>query len=298
MSIKPEVRRLEATIRDLLAGGSKLNPAAQHYIDSTFSNPTVEQLDLILKNEGLADGDSLLELLIAPDETFQLELERTLSAHPLAEEDAEQLAALLDDPATAMVLSFPDGRGPMRIDLTPTLVRCFLSHLKLTWRPHPTLAVALEAAGSTEQGGRLRIRLRNCRVDWSEEKASFMGRLLQSAASGNDCDMGWIDFALEFLSDTPAGADISRALEHRKRMLVKALHQSRRQRELLESANIESLVSRGLRLAHIDEIASRLQVAHIDRISLAVYGRTWPVPEADEVVCDAGNAFDLTRRFC
>jgi hypothetical protein len=124
-----------------------------------------------------------------------------------------------------------------------------------------------------------------------------MAALLQTADSASPDDLAPIDFALEFLADIRHDADVSQALEHRKRMLVRALQQGRRQDELLEKANVETLLSRGVRFIHIDEAAARLQVAHIDRISLAVYGRVHPVPWADVVEVDAGDPFDGGSHF-
>ena len=46
-----------------------------HYIDSTFSNPTVKDLEAILADDANCEKDSLMELLFFPDESLQIQLE-------------------------------------------------------------------------------------------------------------------------------------------------------------------------------------------------------------------------------
>jgi len=285
-----ECRRLASKIQEILHRGTELDPSALHFIDSTFFNPTVKQLDVLLKAADSTDGDILREFLISPDESLQLELEDLLAAHPLEKREEERVARLLDRSHPAMVLNFPDGRGSLRVELTPPLVRRLLSHLKLAWQPPLSLAAALRAAEAAEEHLRLRVRLRNCRVVWSPETADFMTALLKTV--GLSCRQDWecIDFALEFLADIDQDADVSEALDRRKRLLARALQQSRRQKELLEKSNVESLMSCGVRFPHIDEAAVRRQIAHIDRISLAVYGRILELPWADVVEFDTGDA--------
>jgi hypothetical protein len=297
MPIQFECSRLALKIREILERGVELDPPALHFIDSTFFNPTTEKLDALLKTDGRSERDILLEFLVSPDESFQLQLEGLLAAHPVEKESEEKVAGLLDSPPPTMVLRFSDGRGVLRVELTPSLVRRLLSHLKLAWRPPPGLASMLDTVANLEDRNRLRIRLRNCRVDWSPAKVAFMTKLLETGGIGSPHDLECIDFALEFLADIGHGVDVSQALDRRKRLLVRALQQSRRQSELLEKSNLESLVSCGVRLIHVDEAAACLQLAHIDRISLAVYGRVHQVPWADVVEIDSGEAFDRGRHF-
>lgn len=297
MPIDYECSRLALKIREILERGVELDPPALHFIDSTFFNPTTEQLDTLLKTDGRSERDILLEFLVSPDESFQLQLEGLLAAHPVEKENEEKVAGLLDRPPPTLVLRFSDGRGVLRVELNPLLVRRLLSHLNLSWRPPSALAAMFDTVANLEARNRLRIRFRNCRVDWSPSKVTFIAALLETVGLGGPHDLECIDFALEFLADIGHGADVSQALDHRKRMLVRALHQSRRQSELLEKSNLESLVSCGVRVIHVDETAARLQLAHIDRISLAVYGRVHQVPWADVVEFDSGEAFDGGKHF-
>jgi len=64
-------------IKKILGQGIDLNDDVVHYIDSTFSNPTVEELQTILADDSNCEKDSLMELLFFPDESMQVQLEES-----------------------------------------------------------------------------------------------------------------------------------------------------------------------------------------------------------------------------
>ena len=68
-------KKVAEKIIAILQGGLALNSDTQHYIDSTFSNPSVAELDALLQDEFSCETDSLMELLFFPDESVQLQLE-------------------------------------------------------------------------------------------------------------------------------------------------------------------------------------------------------------------------------
>lgn len=98
-------------IRDMLARGVSLPPEVLRFIDSTFFNPTAAELAAVAGDESASERDPLLELLFAPDEAFQVELEETLADR---EPDAERVAGLLCRPSLQVVFRFPDARRPSR----------------------------------------------------------------------------------------------------------------------------------------------------------------------------------------
>ncbi len=50
-------------IKKILSKGIDLSDDVVHYIDSTFSNPTVKELESILADDSNCEKDSLMELL-------------------------------------------------------------------------------------------------------------------------------------------------------------------------------------------------------------------------------------------
>ncbi len=80
MKSKNKNRPVAEKIIEILRSGLTINADTQHYIDSTFSNPSIDMLAALVKDEANCETDSLLELLFFPDESVQLQLEQMIDA--------------------------------------------------------------------------------------------------------------------------------------------------------------------------------------------------------------------------
>ncbi len=54
---------LAKKIEEILRHGLNLSHDVLHYIDSTFSNPSVKELETVINDESDCEKDSLLELI-------------------------------------------------------------------------------------------------------------------------------------------------------------------------------------------------------------------------------------------
>ena len=81
---------LAKKISEMLSKGIGLSADVVHYIDSTFSNPTIEELQIILADDSNCEKDSLMELLFFPDESMQVELEELLERYKPQNEDEKK----------------------------------------------------------------------------------------------------------------------------------------------------------------------------------------------------------------
>jgi hypothetical protein len=259
-------------IRDILERGTDLSPEVMRFIDITFSGPSADELNAILGDESNSERDSLLELLFSPDESFQLEIEELLLLPATGDIDPNQVADLLCRPVLRAGFRMPDGRGWLRVEMTPALARRFVHLLRMNRHIPGSVAAAIDARLAGRQRLRLRALIRSARFDLHPPHMEFLGTLIERLELEDEGGWECFAFALELLADIGA-ADIDQALMARKKLLLKALTLARRQREHLASANFETLVSRGQRLTWVDEAASRRDITCIDRICLAAFGR-------------------------
>jgi hypothetical protein len=276
-------------IRDMLARGVRLSPEVLHFIDSTFFNPTAAELATIAADESASEHDPLIELLFAPDDAFQVELEETLAGRRF---DEERLAGLLCRPPLQILFRFPDARGAIGLEMTPPLARHFVSQLKVD-KPIPAdLSQALTSAADAGDRHRARALIRNARVQFTPETVAFLSAFLTQVGLRDGQAWECLSFALDVLSDGDNPADPFQALADRKRWLVKAMTRGRKQGELLGQASIEILMSQGARLTVIDEADTRRRIGCIDRICAAVFGRLpppgllWPCIDAAELTSE------------
>ena len=81
--VKPDDRKyllLAEKIEQIFREGFVLSDDITHYIDSTFSNPSINELEEIINDEHNCERDSLIELLFFPDDSMQVKLEEFLES--------------------------------------------------------------------------------------------------------------------------------------------------------------------------------------------------------------------------
>lgn len=271
--MEDDCARVASRIREMLARGVTLGPQVLHFIDSTCFNPTAAELAALAADESASERDPLLALLFAPDEAFQVELEETLAGRRL---DEEWVAGLLCRPPIQVRFRFPDTREAVGLEMTPPLARHFVSQLRIERSIPADLSQALESAADAGERHRARVLIRNARVQLTPATVAFLRDCLTQVGLRDGQAWECLSFALDVLADGQHPADIFQALADRKRWLVKALTRGRKQGELLDQTNIETLMSQGARLTVIDAEQTRRRIGCIDRICAAVYGRLPP----------------------
>ncbi|MGW8187714.1 MAG: hypothetical protein ACWGNK_10620 [Desulfobacterales bacterium] len=270
-------RRLVGKIEQLLRAGIEVGPDLLGYIDATFSNPTVTDLERVIADESDPEREGLLELIFFPDEPMQQKLEELLpEAGGLGQGDVDAVAAELSARRIHAALVFPDQRDRLAVDFPPRLVTTFLQRLNLTRRIEPRLAMAISTHVAPLDRIAVRVKLRNARKHTGEGKALFLCDFL-SKLGGDEQMLACLEFTLGFLEDIEDDADVYAALMKRRRIGWQQLHKSVQFEEKLKQDNIETLMLRGERAPHVSREELLKTIAFIERISLAVFGRLDPL---------------------
>jgi hypothetical protein len=270
-------RRLVGKIEKLLRAGIEVGPDLLGYIDATFSNPSVKDLEGIVADESDPEREGLLELIFFPDEPMQQKLEELLpEAGGLGQNDVDAVAAELYTRRIHSALVFSDRRDRLAVDFPPGLVTTFLQRLNLTRRIEPRLAIAISTLVAPVDRIAVRVKLRNTRKQMGDGKVRFLCDFL--AKLGRDDQLlACLDFMLNFLEDIEDGADVYAALMNRRRIGWQLLQKSAQFEEKLKKDNIETLLLRGERAPHVSKEELLKTIAFIERISLAVFGRLDPL---------------------
>ena len=264
---------LEARIRSILARGVAVGPEALGFIESTLPVARSGGLAAALAEASAAESEPVLALLFFPEESLQREIEEILAGRALSPEDEQQLALRLAEPPLRVMFDVPGAGERLELEMAPERVRGFLAHLRLTRSVPKELEKAITAALAPVERSRFRVLWRNARCAASGEAVRFLGRLLRRTDLREPDGWVCLNVMLEFLAEVEAAADIYRRLAARKAFLLNALNRSRRQRDELVRGNMETLISRGVRLVALDEEQARRHIACIDQACLAVYGR-------------------------
>jgi hypothetical protein len=264
---------LAMELHKLLSGGITLSSEVIHYIDSTFFNPTTPELQTVLYDDSNCEKDSLIELLLFPDEAMQLQLEALLERLHLQEADEKSVMDYLLQKPVQVAIRFPAERGYLYVRLTEDVAGQFISRLNISKHLNPDLIGALNHYDDENLSNRIKVKMRNSRFTPTNEKIKFMCLFFEKFdVQGNDI-FECLDLVLSFL-DEPTTDDIYRTLMAKKKFYFRSLQQAKQLETQLQKHNMETLLAKGKRVVLIDPRDARKKMRFIDRISRAVFGKT------------------------
>ncbi len=290
MDSQKKCELLAREIRNILENGINLTGDVVHFIDSTFSYPTIETLQAILDDESNCEKDSLIELLFFPDEAMQLKLEELLERLQLDQSNEAQLLASICREPLEVNFCLPEGRGSFNLPLSSDVAPGLLKRLHVSKHLAPDLRVAIDRhAGENDRNG-YKVKLRNARFEQHDNKVRFLCELFQKVKP-ESLDFGrCLDFSLSLLDEMTDDSDMYQALMAKKRFYLRSLQRAKKLDMQLQKSNLETLLSQGKRIILVDKADAHKKLSIIDRISRAVFGKT----EYYEDLDPDGNRFEVS----
>ncbi|MGB5747746.1 MAG: hypothetical protein WBM69_12220 [Desulfobacterales bacterium] len=278
-------------IKRILSKGIDLSDDVVHYIDSTFSNPTIEELQGILADDSNCEKDSLMELLFFPDESIQIQLEETLEGQRPQEEDENKVWTYLSRDPLQVTFRFDDKRGYFNLPITEDVTRGFLSRLNISKHLEPALIASIIDYGDEANRNRFKVKIRNSRFFPTTEKTDFLCKFFDKIGAQSNDIFECLEFVLAFLDEIKKEKDIYWALMDKKKFYFISLQKAQKMDARLEKNNVETLMSQGERVVLIDQADIRKRMRIIDRISQAVFGKTeyFDQPVGDEMQMEVGS---------
>jgi hypothetical protein len=270
----PKNKQIADKIMEILQRGLAINADSQHYIDSTFSNPSIEALDKVLQDESSCETDSLMELLFYPDEAVQVQLEDLLEDAQLQPEDEKAILAQVCRQSFQTRFRFRDGRGTLKMAVRPANVNAFIQRLNLSRSLDPKIKAAIDRHVAHALQTRCKVRFRNSQPVTAPDKILFLQSFFDKIKLDDAAFFEYLDFILSFLSDLRNETDIFKALMIYKKIYFQGLQKAAKLEKQLKKHNVETLLLGGTRLAHMDKADARKKIQMIDRISLAVFAKT------------------------
>jgi len=267
-------KQVAEKIIEILRDGLTLNADTQHYIDSTFSNPSIGEFEALLQDESSCETDSLMALLFFPDESVQLELEQMIEETHFHRRDEQEIQKRVCSTSLQTQIRFSDGRGALEKRVAPSNAAQFIERLNLSRCLDPKLRSAITRHVHQGLQSRCKVRLRNARPITSPDKISFLQTVFKNLQIDNDDFFDHLDFTVSFLDELNAEADMFQALMAKKKRYLQSLQKAKKLDNQLTRHNVETLLLSGERVSYIDRADARKKIQIIDRISLAVFGKT------------------------
>lgn len=298
-SAPPQPRLPADAVQDLLAEilahGIEVPAEEAAFIAGTWGEGSAERLADGAGGEE-AEAESLIALLFSPPEEVVERVEALLGETGWGRREIEETAQALCRRVRQVAFRLPGG-VEIRLPSTPGRLEGFLERLGVGRDLPGALLEALERVGDRPLRLRLRARVRRARFSWAEESAAFLLLLLERLELERPEDEEAFAFALELLAEPLPAGGIEALLAMRKGLLLRARERGRRQRELLSAAPVETLLARGERLVAVDEERLGREMAWIDRLSRAAFGRIFHEDAAIAGPAAAGDAADLEEIF-
>ena len=261
-------------ILKILRKGITLGNDVVNYIDSTFSNPTIEELEEILQDDSDCEKDSLIELLFFPDERLQYQLEDFLTSRHFQQEDEKKVIDCLCRTPLVVEFHFPEKRQSFSLEIPKTIVHQFIKRLNISKQIDRNLLLTIKNNTTAKHKNRFAVKLRNSRFTVTDNAVWFLSAFFKRWDTENSEAFKYFDFILFFLEELHESADIFEALMKKKRFYLKHLKRTEKFEAQLLKTNMETLMLKGKIPAYIDKNEARENMEIIDRISRTVFGKT------------------------
>lgn len=272
--LKGKYSEVADKIEEVFKNGFVIGGKILHYIDSTFSDPSAAGINEVLSGSGFAK-ESLLRLIFSPDESIQIFLEEFFEEADIRKEDVGRITGYLSSREIQTKIIFPDERGTIKVTLPPVVLREFIDHLNMSVKLHDKLADAVEFIACERSRTLAKVKIRNARKKFEGKRLDFLSLFFEKMGSEKESIFNeYLESVIGILEDADDWSDIYHALSSKKAACFQSLINAERFEELLQKNNIETLLLQGVRPVSVDKDAVLRKMEIIDRICLAVFGKT------------------------
>jgi hypothetical protein len=274
MNADEKCRLLAERIEKILREGIHLNSDVMHFIDSTFSSPRTNELEIIIADSSDCERDSLIELIFFPDEEIQAKLEDLLESHNYCREDENKVLDYLSSRQIESTIYFPDNKGTLSVKMPYDAVGRFLARLNIHKKIDKRISAAIDTYVSEKMKISVRVKIRNIVNEIAENKILFLCNFFEKMEDESDDFLECLDFILSLLDEAENTSNLFSAFMDKKRFYFKNLQRAEKFRQQLEKGNMETMILQGVKVPYINIEDETRKMELIDKISLSVFGRT------------------------
>ncbi len=258
----------------LLLQGLAADQTVTDFVATTFDCQSLGQLQKILADETNEDRDALADLLLFPDDRFQLALEPFLGTHDFSSPDEARVSGGLAANIPVVPVEFPVWQGCVAVPLATSAAERFVRRLHICWRPDPSLRQAIERCAGLDRKTMLYIRLRNTGLPCGSAGSRLLCRFLDAFDVGQPDFTDCFGFIVELASRTGAGESGYEQLMTEKRRWVTAAQSALALEKMRATDNLETLMLRGIRIPVEGAADAVRRIDMIDRLARTLYGQT------------------------
>ncbi len=275
--MEEKIAELTRFLTGVLENGIRLDSKTLDFIESSFAASTSCEVEEVLKNSDSNDMPVLEELLLFPDDTLRDGAEAILMKHEWDSHDAEILTGCLVN--QEVIIEFPDDAKIKFVPSDDGITR-FVERLNISRKIDKNLKLSARNLLSEKIAAKFLALIRGCDVEIIDQRADFFCRFVDISQGWNiEWDKGReffeaVSFLLSIAGEIKSQESTYDLLSRKKQKLIEALNKAEKQRQMLEKGTIEALLMQRAVIMSIDEENTRRQISIIDRVCLAMFGRT------------------------
>jgi hypothetical protein len=237
----------------------------------------------------LGDGDcyggGLYDLIFAPGSGIRIALEPLIPCRGLSAMELEEIAEFVLAGQGHTLVTLGNDGSQASITLVPSILRKFVSNLNMNRPlnfPDPESCTDASRIGICT---RLRVIMRNARVNLSAAQEEFLQRMLAHMIDDDRCRgdtiLDSLEFMLSLFSEGGGDSDLQVIISWKKASCRKMLESASQFEEMTRRYSMEYLMSMRIQPPAIDPAELRKSMYYADLISMTVFGRPADDESAD-----------------
>lgn len=272
MNKKSQHEELTRTLLEELRRGITPEKEMSHFLESTFSITTPEELRLAFNDEDHPDRDMLFELLFFPDRRTKLRLEPLFDEFRFTAEDEKTLLDAVCKETVDVNITLEGATEPVGVTLPRECMELFVKRLNVKANPPQSV---VDAARAHLAGGRddlFLVLLRGEKMRWTDETTGFLNRLLKGLANrGSDLEDHLVT-AIITMSSFGGGHSLQDHFMAIRQDMEAAAEKAHQFEEGLKTLTMETMMMQGMIGPSHTEEEMRHKIRVLDTLMMEGFG--------------------------
>ncbi|MBF0225490.1 MAG: hypothetical protein HQK76_08560 [Desulfobacterales bacterium] len=249
----------------LLNRGLNINKGTLDFIKTTF--PENVSLEKILNSEYFSEKESLIELLLFPEESVQISLEDFLELHDFQSGDEEKLIRVISDRDKNIPIKFLINNKVIEHIFPEDIFVKFIINLKISKKLDKRVIDSINKNIEDEYNAlKIKVVFRNSDIIWSENKIEFILDFFKNIDKTSAEFFNWFEFMIEHFEEIKTDEKIIPSLFTKKKRYLRNLQLASQMDSQVSNINFEILHLQGVRIPYINKNELLKKLSIIDAI--------------------------------
>jgi hypothetical protein len=248
MSGSVNLKSLCGEIMAIINEGFSLDRELLHFLSSTFSVTTREELEEMKNPEREDDLNLFLELVVSPDLIMMEKLEHLISDKTFTTEDEHELSNIIYKNSAGISIFFPGDPVPVSFVVTHDTIDHYISKLRITYSIAHSLLDVMAQYLTEERKIYTCVKLRQIACVINKRNESFLSLFFKESNMFGKQYPEHLDLALSILISSIVEEDLKEVFISRLRSFQKTLEQIRSAEDMMKKSTMETLMLQGFRI--------------------------------------------------